>query len=60
LTDFSEELTASIIMAGSTQDSIYQTARRNIPEDSQLHIRRRENQKFYLNLLSYRVNIKTW
>jgi hypothetical protein len=54
-------LTASIISAlmmeaVSTSEmsvNFYQTTRRNIPEDSHLHARRRENQKsqlFYLRM----------
>jgi hypothetical protein len=56
LTDVLEELTASIISAilalmmeavkpSETSVSFYQTARRDIPEDSHLHTRRRENLK---------------
>jgi hypothetical protein len=55
-TDVSEVLTASIIRAmiaqmmeaASTSErsvEFYETARRNIPEDSYLHTRRRENLK---------------
>jgi hypothetical protein len=36
MTDVSEKLTASIIRAINTAVSIYQTARRNIPEDRDL------------------------
>jgi hypothetical protein len=42
LTDVSEQLAASIIRVIS-QINIYQITRSNIPEDSHLHIRRREN-----------------
>jgi hypothetical protein len=59
ITDVSEALAASIIRVMSsrialmmeaastpiTSVSFYQTTRRNIPEDSHLHIRRRENLK---------------
>jgi hypothetical protein len=30
-----------------TSENFYQTTRRNIPEDSHLHTRRRENLKFH-------------
>jgi hypothetical protein len=50
-------LAASIIIslmmeaAGTSETSVnfYQTTRRNIPEDSQHHIRRRENLKYHLS-----------
>jgi hypothetical protein len=46
------------ISTPETSVSIYQTARRNIPEDSHLHTRRRENLKshnlFHL-LFFYRI-----
>jgi hypothetical protein len=52
--DISEVLTASIIRAtmeaastSGTSLNIYQTTRRNIPEDSHLHNRRRENLNSY-------------
>jgi hypothetical protein len=55
-TDVSEVLTASIIAltmeAASTSDTsvnFYKTERRNIPEDSNLHNRRRENLKSHLD-----------
>jgi hypothetical protein len=40
--------------AGTSETSVnfYQTARRNIPEYSHLHIRRRENPKYH-NILPY-------
>jgi hypothetical protein len=52
-TDVSEMLAASIIRAlmaeavstSETSFSIYQTTRRNIPEDTHLHTRSRENLK---------------
>jgi hypothetical protein len=54
-TDVSEALAASIIRAmrsmmaaastSETSVNFYPTPRRNIPEDSQFHIRRRENLK---------------
>jgi hypothetical protein len=54
-TDVSEMLVASIIRkmmeATSTSETsvnFYQTIRRNIPEDSHLHTRRRENLKSHL------------
>jgi hypothetical protein len=52
-TDASEVLAASIIRAvkaASTSESsmnFYQTTRRNIPEESHLHTRRRENLKYH-------------
>jgi hypothetical protein len=51
-------LAASIIRAMSTSETsvnLYQTTRRNIPEDSHLHTRRRENLKsqFHPELYSY-------
>jgi hypothetical protein len=60
-TDVSEALAASIIRAmialmmeasGASEKSVnvYQTTRRNIPEDNHLHIRRRENLKSRLTL----------
>jgi hypothetical protein len=51
-TDVSEVLTAAIVKsalmmeAASTSEmsvNVYQTTRRNIPDDSRLHTRRREN-----------------
>jgi hypothetical protein len=53
ITNVSEVLTASIIRAlvmeavitSETSVNFYQTARRNNPEDSHLHTRRRENLK---------------
>jgi hypothetical protein len=55
LTDASEVITAFIIRAmmmdaastSETSVSFYQTTRRNSPEDSHLHPRRRENLKSY-------------
>jgi hypothetical protein len=47
----STSVIALMIEAGSTSETsvnIYQTTRRNIPEDSRLHIRRRENLKAHL------------
>jgi hypothetical protein len=46
---------ALIMVAASTSEtsvSFYQTARRNIPEDSHLYARRRENLKFHLITLT--------
>jgi hypothetical protein len=64
ITDVSEAFSASIIgamiiiiviialmmeVANTTETSAnYQTTRRNIPEDSHLHTRRRENLSFFL------------
>jgi hypothetical protein len=54
LTVVSEVLTTSIITAmeavssSETSVNIYQTTRRNIPEDSHLHARRRENLKSHV------------
>jgi hypothetical protein len=51
MTDVSEMVTASIIeeleavSTSETSVNIYQTTRRNIPEDSHLHTSRRENLK---------------
>jgi hypothetical protein len=44
-TDVSEVLIASIIRAITSETSVcfYKITRRYIPEDSQLHVRRREN-----------------
>jgi hypothetical protein len=49
LTDVSELLTASIIraIAFETSVNIYRITQRNIPEDSHLYTRRRENLKSY-------------
>jgi hypothetical protein len=49
-TDVSEVFSASIIRAiiantSGTSVNFYQTTRRNIPEESHLHTRRRENLK---------------
>jgi hypothetical protein len=62
MTDVSEVRTASIIRtlmmeALSTSETsviLYETTRRNIPEDSHIHTRRRENLKSYFacNLIS--------
>jgi hypothetical protein len=41
---------AMLIEAASTSETsinVYQTARRNIPEESHLHTRRRENLKYH-------------
>jgi hypothetical protein len=46
LTDVSKVLTAS-----KTKVNFYETTRRNIPEDSHLHTRRRKNLEFHLGLI---------
>jgi hypothetical protein len=38
-------LIMEVVNTSETSDSFYETTRRNIPEDSHLHIRRRENLK---------------
>jgi hypothetical protein len=52
LTDVSEVLTAAIITS-ETLVNFYETTRRNIPEDSHLYTRRREN------LISHWVTVKS-
>jgi hypothetical protein len=45
-------LVALMMAAASTSEmsvNFYQTTRRNNPEDSNLHIRRRENMKFHVS-----------
>jgi hypothetical protein len=42
-------MTTEVVSASETSTSFYQTTPRNIPEDSPLHIRRRENLKFLEN-----------
>jgi hypothetical protein len=56
-TDVSEVLVASIIRAmmeaastSETSVNFYQTTRRNNPEDSHLHTRRRENLKSHVSV----------
>jgi hypothetical protein len=60
ITDVSEVLAASIITTGlmmeaastsETSGNFYQTTRRNNPEDSHLHTRRRKNLKSRFHIL---------
>jgi hypothetical protein len=47
----SQKLTALMMEAANTSEtsvSFYETTRRNIPEDSHFHIRRRENLKSHM------------
>jgi hypothetical protein len=61
ITDVSEVLATSIIIAmvmesastSETSVNFYRTTRRNIPQDSHLHTRRRENLKSHLNNTSF-------
>jgi hypothetical protein len=47
-------LTMEAVSTSETSANFYQTARRNIPEDSYLHTRRRENLKSHLHKCSTR------
>jgi hypothetical protein len=54
-------LIALMTEAASTSEALvnfYQTTRRNNPEDSHLHTRRRENLKFHLVRIGPHINMR--
>jgi hypothetical protein len=54
-----DALNMEAVSISETSVHIYQTARRNNPEESHLHICRRENLKYY-RAWNYVFYLKTW